>query len=166
MSFIAGRYVITYGAVAIGQVRDPNLEHFVNKQLIVGDNFGTSPQDAVLQGMEAFVDFTLMEFDSPGALDLFWPYDNVMGLPGVVGRLDVQNTIARALVMAPLAGTPAADVTAGPDNSALTTFNAAYAVLAEGFPVRMLKAPALREIPIRLRLYPDSANNNRLYFWS
>lgn len=167
MSFIAGRYGIVYGnsPVSVGQVRDPILEHYVNKQLVVGDNFGTAPQDAVYQGMEVFLEFTLLEFDAAGALDVFWPYDDTSGVPGVIGRTDVGSGVAQEIKLSPLTGTPAAGAAAGPGGTN-PVFNATYAILAEGFPVRLLKAPALKEIPIRLRLYPDSANNNRFYFWT
>jgi len=61
---IAGQYTATIGGLTVGQVTDGiTIEHFANKRLITGDNEGLTPQDAVFQGLEVFVEFTLMEFN-------------------------------------------------------------------------------------------------------
>ncbi len=155
MTFIAGPYTVQYNGALIGQARDVNIEHFADKQLITGDNFGTSPQDAVYQGMEVFVDMVMMEHNVATALDCFWPYNDTDGVPGQVGRLDVASSLAKVMLLTAVVGTTAA--------TAPATLTAALAILAEGFPVRILYGPAHREVPVRLRLYPDSANSNRFY---
>lgn len=159
MTFIAGPYVVSYNGTTVGQCRDITIEHFVNKQLITGDNLAATPQDAVYQGMEVFVEFTMMEHDNVFALDAFWPYSGTDGVPGQVGRLDVASSLAKVLLLTAVAGTTAGAVT-------LEDFNATLAILAEGFPVRILQAPALKEVPIRMRLYPDVAQSNRFYFFT
>ena len=162
MSFIAGKYTATYdaggGPITIGQVSAGfTLEHVVSKQLITGDQEGDSVQDAVYRGHNCFLEFTLMEYDEAGALDVFWPYStgvSAHGEQGVIGRMDVQTeggAIAGPLVLTVVTGSPA-DVVSGPAGPQTLTAN--QAILAEDFPVRMLFAPALRDIPIRMRLYP------------
>jgi len=148
MSFIAGKYDAIYGTdgaeITVGQISAGiTIEHSVSKQLITGDNAGQTVQDAVYQGHNVFVEFTLMEYDQAGALDVFWPYDVLEGEQGVIGRLD--TAVARSLQLDGLTGAPVPSA---------TELQADLAILAEDFPVRILYAPALREIPVRMRLYP------------
>ena len=150
MSFIAGGYTVTYDGATIGQIMDGiTIEHVAQKQLIVGDNFGQTPQDAVYQGMECFVEFVCMEYNQAKAKLAFWPYHATFGTISTVGRTDVGSSLVKTLVMTSTAGTPAA--------TQPTSVTATRAILAEGFPVRLLFAPALREIPFRFRLYPDAS---------
>jgi len=150
MGFIAGKYDVTYGGNTVGQIGDGiTTEHFVNKRLITGDNEGATPQDGVYRGHEFFMEFTLLEYDATASADVFTPYA-AFGAQGVIGRLDVASGIAKQLVMTAIAGTTAAN--------SPTTVTADLAILAEGFPVRMLFAPDLRDIPIRMRLYPTAVS--------
>ena len=154
MAFIAGAYDVNYGGSSVGSISDGiTIEHFVNKQLVTGDNFGSTPQDAVYQGGECFVEFTMMEYDNGFALDAFWPYDDAYGTLGVVGRMDVASTLYKVLLLdhTSLLGTGTTAATQP------TTLTADRAILAEGFPVRMLFGVGLREIPVRLRLYPNAS---------
>lgn len=151
MGFIAGAYDVSYNNSSVGKIADGvTVEHFVNKQLITGDNYASTPQDAVYQGMEVFVEFTMMEYDNSYALDAFWPYHATFGNIGNIGALDSSYWKVLLLNHATLGtGTPAA--------TQPTSFTADRAVLAEGYPVRLLYAPALRDVPIRLRLYPNAS---------
>ena len=64
MTFIAGPFTVEYGSGnSTGQARDLTIEWFENGQPILGDNFGLEIQDEVLQGIEVFVEKTLIEFD-------------------------------------------------------------------------------------------------------
>ena len=171
---IAGRYTATInnggGALSIGQVTDGiTIEHFANKRLITGDNEGLTPQDAVFQGLEVFVEFTLMEFNKAGVFDLFWPYSSTLGAQGTVGRLDVASSLTGSLVMTAVAGTTAADTATGGGAEAAAglgnTLTFPRVMLAEGFPVRMLHGPLdYRSIPLRLRVYPNASSI--FYAWS
>lgn len=171
MSFIAGKYTATYdaggGAITIGQVSAGfTLEHVVSKQLITGDNEADSVQDAVFRGHNCFIEFTLMEYDENGALDVFWPYAAVQGIQGTIGRMDVQTlggAVAGDLVLTVVAGSPADQATGTDGPQSLT---AQHAILAEDFPVRMLMAPALRDIPVRLRLYPYDTGSSTTGFFT
>jgi hypothetical protein len=161
MAFIAGAFHCKYGTkaseISVGQIQDGiTIEHFVNKQLITGDNWASTPQDAVYQGMEVFVEFVLMEYDQAGALDVFWPYHGTFGTSGTIGSLD--TGLARSLLLDHTQIGSGPTLGFGTTAAAQpTTLQADFAVLAEGFPVRMLFAPAHRTIPIRLRLYPSEA---------
>jgi hypothetical protein len=159
-NFIAGKYTATFGATpgALGQSKDGiRLNHTIFKQLITGDNFAQAPQNAVYQGAECFVQWTLIEYNAAKVLALLFPYAATPGTyldMGVIGRLDVldvalTNNISQQLILTALAGTPAA---ASP-----ATITLPLTVLAEGFPVEILMAPALREVPIRLRVYPNAS---------
>ncbi len=166
MAFIAGKYTVTYGPsgslIPVGQVAAGiTIEHVVSKQLITGDNEGQSVQDAVYQGHNVFAELTLMEYDVAGALNMFWPYNASAGRAGVIGRLDAQLPIADHFLLTVLPGTSADDATTvqGPQ-----TLLAERAILAEDFPVRMLFAPALRDIPLRLRFYPYDSSGTVHYF--
>ena len=165
MTFIAGAYTvqadITGGStdVTVGQIESGiNLEWFTNKQLVSGDNQGDTAQDAVFQGKELFVGFTLMETELLRARLLYWPYsttgsgatlEGVYGTQGVIGRLDVASIITQKVTFTAVAGTTAA---ASP-----TEIIIPRAILAEDVPVRIKFVPVLRDVTLRLRAYPDSA---------
>ncbi len=148
MSFIAGRYTATYNALALGVTKEGlRLSHQIFKRMITGDYLGETPQDAVYRGAEVNIAYTLLEYNAAGAQAAFWPYGaNFLEL-GVLGRLDVGSSIAKPLVLTALSGTPAAGNPA--------TITLPLAILAENFPVELLFAPDVREVPIRQRIYPD-----------
>jgi len=165
MTFIAGAYTvqadITGGStdVTVGQIESGiTLEWVTNKQLVTGDNQGDTPQDAVFQGKELFVGFTLMETELLRARLLYWPYstvgsgatlEGVYGTQGILGRLDVASVITQKLTFTAIAGTTAA---ASP-----TTLTIPRAIIAEDVPVRIKFGPVLRDVTLRMRAYPDSA---------
>ncbi len=139
--------MVTYGASSVGQIKDGcKLEHNVMKRLITGDNMAETPQDGVFRGMTMFAQLTLLEYNGTASATLFWPYGASYLSMSLVGRCDVASSLTAALLLTAVAGTTAA---AAPATASLTK-----AILAEGFPVGLLFAPDLREIPVRLRLYP------------
>lgn len=164
MTKIAGAFNVYWGGTSsnehVGQIADGiTIEHFVNKRLITGDNEGLTPQDAVYQGHEVFVEFTLMEYDNARVQDMFWPYDTTtIGDQGAVGRLDVGSSLTKQLYMDHVA---VGSESAGAGTTAAsqpTTWSASNAILAEGFPVRMFYGPNdYRAVPLRMRLYPNSS---------
>lgn len=148
MSFICGKYSATLGAQALGQTADGyRVSHQLFKRLITGDNFADAPQDAILRGAEMFVAARLIEYNAAGALNAFWPLAATIYDMGVIGRLD--TAVADSLVLTALAATPAA--------AAPATATFLLTTLAEGFPVELLFAPDLREVPLRLRVYPSAS---------
>lgn len=150
MSFIAGAYTLTYNGSSLGQLANGiRVNHQFFKRLITGDNFAETPQDGVYRGGEMFAEMTLLEYNATGALAAFWPYNATIFTLGTVGRLDVASALAKSLVMTAVAGTTAATVPASQTH--LTS------ILREGFPVELLYAPDLREVPLNMRIYPNSS---------
>lgn len=152
MPFIAGAFTATIGGNTIGQAQEGfTIEWFSNQQPITGDVSGRTPQDHVLQNIEVFVEVTLMEWNATGAQSLFWPFNATLGTGPIIGSL-ASGIAFLPLVLTAVAGTPAAGIAA----QDLWTFPDVQ--LQEGFPVRILLAPAHRDIVLRLRVYPDASN--------
>jgi hypothetical protein len=150
MSFVVGQFTATWNALAVGQTADGfklNWKFF--KRLITGDNFAQTPQDGIHQGAEMFIGFTCVAYDAAGVQTMMWPYSATRWDMGVIGRTDVGSTLAKTLLLTAVAGTPAAAL------PATQTFT--NAILAEGFPVEILFAPDLREVPLRMRIYPSNS---------
>ena len=153
MAFIAGAFNASLGGNAVGVTREGfNIEWFSNTQPIVGDNFGRTPQDYVHQNIEVFIEVTLLEWNqSAAALALYWPFHATFGTGPIVGSLGT-NIGFPQLILTAIAGTPAAGLT----TEDVWTFPNVQ--LQEGFPMRILLASTLREIVLRLRVYPSSSN--------
>ena len=148
MSFICGRFTATLNAQALGQTADGfRITHQLFKRPITGDALARTVQDRIIQGAELFVGCRLIEYNAAGVLNAFWPLAATIYDMGVIGRLD--SGIADSLVLTALAGTPAATV------PATATF--LLTTLAEDFPVELLFAPDLREVPLRLAVLPNSS---------
>lgn len=149
MAFISGGYTATWNSLAMGQAADGyRLSHQVFKRIITGDTYAESPQDAVYRGAEASIQFTLIAYDSAAVQTLKWPYSATKWQIGTVGTTDQGSSLVKSLILTAVAGTPASAT------PATATF--AQAILHESFPVEVLFAPNLRELPIRMRLYPSS----------
>lgn len=150
MSFIAGRYTATWNSLALGQTAEGfRLSHQFFKRLITGDAFAQAPQDAVYQGAEVTSQCRLIEYDAAAVQTLSWPYNATKWVNGTVGRTDVGSSLVKSLVLTAVSGTPAAATPA--------TWTSLLSILQEGFPVELLFAPDLREVPIRMRHYPNSS---------
>lgn len=146
MGFISGRYTATWNSLALGQTADGfRISHAFMKRLINGDWMGETAQDAIIRGMEVTVEARLLEFDAAAVQTLINPYGTGYAFGNVIGRLDVANAYAKALVFTAVQTNP------GPVPATKTLYQT---VLHEGFPVTLLKASDLREVPIRLRAYP------------
>lgn len=164
--FLAGQYTATYNGKALGQSAEGfRLSHQFFKRLVTGDLGAETPQDGVYRGREQFAAFRLIEAAEAGVEELAEPYGDPLEL-GQIGILDQQGSSAsggsgsgpatgkvKSLVLTAVAGTSAAD--GGP-----ATMTFPNAILAEGFPVEVLYGPDLREIPVRMRIYPDMEAEN------
>ena len=149
MGFIAGRYTATYNALALGQTADGfRLNWQLFGQEIRGDAFGQTVQDTVNQGADMDLAARFIEYNAAAMASAMWPLSATPWDMGVVGRLDVGSSIAKAIVLTAVSGTPAAAVPA--------TMTLSLASLKKGTPVEILMAPALREVPLRFRIYPNS----------
>lgn len=148
MTFICGRYTATLSASSLGQTADGyRVSHQSFARQITGDALAQTPQDAIHQGAEMFVSTRLIEYNAAGAQNAFWPFSATIYDMGVIGRL--YSAIADSLVLTAVAATPAA--------AAPATATFLLSILAEGFPVELLFAPDLREVPLRFRVYPNSS---------
>ena len=166
MPFIAGQYSAIYqppggsplniGQTAVGLT----IEHVAAMRHVTGDAYAETVQDSIFRGMNMFAQYTLIEYNAAGSAAVMWPFGPTYMNQGIVGRLGL-GPIAGVpamngnLNMTAVAGTPAA-LQASP---AAMTFGGGGAsgggvLLADGFPVGLLFAPDLREIPIRQRIYP------------
>jgi hypothetical protein len=153
--FVAGGYTATWNALALGQAAQGyRLSHQFFKRIITGDSMAESPQDAVYRGAEMHLQCNLIEYMEAGIATIMWPYGNYLTM-GAVGRLDVQavnNTPSvKQMVFTAVAGTPAATALSP------ATLTLPKCILAEGFPVELLMAPDLKEVPLRMRIYPSEA---------
>lgn len=157
--FIAGTYTATYNSKALGQTADGiRISHRFAKRMVTGDLSGEVPQDAIYRGREQFSSFRLIEADKSGIPDLIDPYAGTVGDPwtmGQIGLLDVRGAGSgspvprcKSLVLTAVTGTSAyAD--------SWQTVTLLLSILAEGFDVEVLLGPDLREVPIRMRHYPN-----------
>ena len=152
MPFIAGAFEAVIGGNTAGQIMEGfTIEWFSNQQPIIGDARGRTPQDHVMQNIEVFVELTLMEWDAVGAQSLFWPVNATLGTGPIIGSLATGIAFPQ-LVLTAVGDTTAAGITAQ------DTWTFPDVQLQEGFPVRILLAPALRDVVLRLRVYPNSSN--------
>ncbi|TWU22453.1 hypothetical protein Pla52o_35090 [Novipirellula galeiformis] len=158
-NFVAGQYTATYNAKALGQTAEGfTLSHQFFQRLITGDAGGDTPQDAVYRGREQFISYRLIEALAAAVAECSEPFASTPGTAltlGKIGKLVVRGDgssegtpIAKSLVLTAVSGTSASED--GP-----STITLPLAILAEGFPVEILFAPDLREVPIRQRIYPE-----------
>lgn len=158
-NFIAGGYTATISAKALGQTAEGyRLDHRFFKRLITGDAEGDTIQDSVYRGRDQRISFRLIEALEAGIAELVEPYAATPGTPGTqgtVGIMDIQNSggvstpLAKQLILTAIAGTSAAT-----DGPATITFP--LVIISEDFPVDVLYAPNLREIPFQGRVYADA----------
>ena len=145
MTFIAGAYTVTYGGNVLGQIEDGiETEFTMQSEDIRGDNLGDTIEDGVYRGGDCFVNFTLTEFNATAAQAAFWPWHAIWGKYGLVGRL--LSGMSSTLILTVVAGTTAVP--------AALTFP--YAILAKGFPLRLLFAPRNRRVPLRMHALPST----------
>lgn len=148
-TFAAGTMTATWNALALGQTADGfRIVHQLFKRMILGDLMAESPQDAVLRGAELAIAFRLIQYDAAAIQTIKWPLSATKWDMGVVGRTDVGSAVAKSLVLTAVVGTPAAALPA--------TMTCLLSVLHENFPVEILVAPDLKEVPLRLRVYPSA----------
>lgn len=157
MTFIAGGYTLTYNAKALGQLADGlRIVRTIFKRTVTGDLRGDTPQDGVYRGQDVQLAFTLMEANAAGVGDLEWPYSGTIGTAwdhGLVGLLDIRGqgsgspvNRAKQLIATAVTGTSA-------NNDGPTSLTMPYTIINENFPIDILYAPDLKEIPMRMRNY-------------
>jgi hypothetical protein len=170
-TFIAGRYSGTYAAVDVGITRE-GYEITLDTEIEeIGetDAWGQSVIDGIWRGGNCFLQFVSTAYKA-GSLAAFWPYGGSIAAAGVLGILvddsiaapnklpigQLASNIAKAFVLTAAAGTPAATTPA--------TLTANLALLARNFSGRLLYNSKLRDVPIRLRLFPYTVTNVTKFF--
>lgn len=170
-TFVAGRYSGTYAASDVGITKDGYELELDSDLDDVGetDAWGTSVIDGIWRGGNCFLQLTSEAYKA-GSLAAYWPYGGALAGPGVLGILydgsqlsklpigQLASNIAQALVLTVTAGTPAATL------SAVNTLTATQALLAKNFNAKLLFNSKLREVPVRLRLYPYTVSNVTKFF--
>lgn len=157
--FVAGGYSLQYNSKALGQTAEGiRLTYELFKRIVTGHLAGQTPQDAVYQGQNRTSEFRLIEADEAGILDLLYPYTATIGNEwqlGTIGLMDIKGqgtgtpTVrAKSLVLTAVTGTSAA-------NDAAATMTLPLSILHDRFPVTVLLAPDLKEVPIRMQHYVD-----------
>lgn len=146
-SVVAGEYTATYNSNAIGLTEDGyRIIWSFEKEEVTADSYGDAVLDGVYRGGNCFVEFNAKAYLAAAIAGMIWPYHATYGVVGIVGRLDVASSIASALVLTDVTGTPAET------NPATITFHST--ILDNGHEVEQNLNNRHRIIPIRLRCYP------------
>ena len=149
MTFIAGRYTATWNALATGQVADGfRLTPQIFMRNITGDAGGDAVQDAVYRGMGIEIGFTIIEYDGAAVQTLIWPASATIYDMGVLGRLAVAGSMAKQLILTRVSSS----TTATPASLTLPA-----TMLKENYPVNLLMGNDLKEVPLMLRVFPNSS---------
>lgn len=168
-TLIAGRYSATYNANDVGITRDGYALTIDSEWEEIGetDAWGQSVIDGVWRGGNCFLQFTSVAYKT-GSLQAFWPFGGPLAGPGVLGVLfdstqatplpiaQLASNIAKAFVLTATAGTPAAATPA--------TLTATAALLARNNNGRIMLNSKLRDVPVRLRLYPFTSAGITRFF--
>lgn len=148
-TLVAGAYTGTYNAVATGLTQKGyEFEQTFKTELIdETDIWGLTTIDAVYRGGDAFLQYESRTYKA-GSTTPFAPWGaigTISTTAAPIGRL--ASAVASATVLTAVANTPAA--------AAPATLTAALSLLAENFQGKLLFDSRLRNVPIRLRLYPS-----------
>lgn len=154
-TFIAGRMSAVYNAVDVGITRQGHeIEIQLKAELIdETDLYGLSVIDAILRGGDAFYNAVFREYKAGSISCLTTPFTGTLGvLTSAAAPLGtLASDKALALVLTATTGTPAA--------AAPATLTASKALLAENYPVKIISDSRLKELPIRMRLFPYVSTN-------
>lgn len=155
ISPIAGAYTATWNSNALGltdegfELQAEPKEQAINRS----DQYGDSTLDAIVRGGDWFMQWTNLVYGA-NPLGAVWPFA-AFGLMGVIGRSAV-TSVCQALVLTSTASTPAAATPA--------TLTAASTKLAANANPRFLFDSRLRNVPIRMQLYPYLVSSNPGWF--
>lgn len=165
MAFLAGPfelYINPYaevgavagaGALALGKTRDGiEVEITHAMQEVAGDDLGQETiQDYILAGGNCFLNFTLLEWNATGVAYLRKMY-TAQGGGGSEGSMG--SIGCRASDYAFPLGWALISTSACPTNITPYIYHAEYAALPPNSPLRYSLSSRLRELPIRLQLFP------------
>ncbi len=162
-AFAAGPYNAVYGGVTpglgvmVGAQQAPSLEITPHGQAITNTHvYGRTTIGVIGQGAEAFFNGILMEYTA-NSLAALWPFGGTNITNGTIPPLGVDwYGVSATLILTAQAATLAA--TNGP-----VTVTCAKAYIAPEFMVKYMFGPELREMPVRMQLFPESVALYR--FW-
>lgn len=156
-AFSVGEYQATYNGVATGMVTSGghNLRFRpAIKRINNTSTYGDTLIDGIYRGWSQVQLLTTFKEWNAAVRSAIWPFSNFAapafdGLLGTIGKLT--SDAAKALVLTPVVGTPAA--TLGP-----LTFTAAKCILSDQNDIGILLGPDERDIPVLfdLLLYDDA----------
>lgn len=154
---IGGRYSCTYNAVDVGISEEGYRIFAALKEEVINesDAFGGSLLDYFYRGGDWSIQAESKEYKA-GSISPFWPWGalgQMTGSGAPIGRL--ASSVAKALVLTAVAGTPAATSPA--------TVTAANAVLAPGQNGSLLFNSKLRRVPIFLAMLPYTSGGNVIW---
>lgn len=159
-TLIAGRYSCTWNAVDTGYTRQGFELEFLYKHEILdeSDLYGQSTVEAVIRGCDGFLSASLREYKA-GSTAILWPIGG-----GSLGKVFtaakpcgiLATDQALSLVLTATANTPAA--------AAPATLTASKAWIAPNYNPRILLDSRLREVPIRMQLFPYASSTDIILF--
>lgn len=167
--FVAGPYTGVWNNQNLGLVKEGfEIRMRISKNLVDQSNvYGQTVLDAVYDGMNCFIGYTLIEWFKGVLAGLVMPYANALlqsssmsmanlGMLGTVGRMDVGSTLSWPLILTAVSGTTAA--------SSPASLTAAQASIAEETDIGFMFNTRNREVPMLLRLYPYTLTSNDRFF--
>lgn len=150
-TFIAGRYSAVFNSNDLGITHDGyELQHDAElEDVSETDAYGLTVIDSVYRGGNCHLQCRSKAYKT-GSKAAHWPFGGVT-LGGVVTAAVpigvLASAIASATVLTSVANTPAA--------AAPATLTASLTLLAKNANLSLMFNSKLREVPIRLRLYPS-----------
>lgn len=157
-SFVAGRYSGTFNAVDVGMCKDGyELEQDTDfDEIGETDAYAGTVIDGIFRGGHCFMQFTSEEYKA-GSLGAFWPYGALGLLITTAQPIGIlASSIAKAMVLTVTPSTPAV--------GNINTLTGSLSLLAKNYSGKLLFNSKLREVPVRLRLYPSVASGNVTFF--
>jgi hypothetical protein len=161
-TFISGRYAHTYNSVDTGITDDDGyaLEQQTVEELIDdSDAYGGTIIDWIWRGRNVTLEYTGKAYKAGSIV----PYTIVSSALGIltnaanpIGRL--ASNLAVASVLTAVANTPA--------EASPASLTASKALLAPGYPVKLLFTTKLRKVPVKLQLLPYDAGSGVLRHFS
>lgn len=158
-TLVAGQYTATYNSVSVGiTTYGFVLEQISGAEVIdQTDAYGDSIIDLVYRGGNVYCEFECKGY-KPASLTPFWPWSAAMGRMAAsatpIGRLG--SAVAAPFVLTSTANTPAA--------AAPASVTCSIAILAPGYPTRLLYNTQHRVVPIRLLFLPYDSSGNTVWW--
>lgn len=149
--FVAGAYSALYGGLDLGMVEDGfTMSYRYFAEQIRTDNVGDALNDNVYRGVQLNVRFILSEWNLAAVKAAFWPFSNVLGQMGDLGRLG--SNLASPLVL-----------TACDNSNTPASITFYKALLAPDFSVDHLFANKHRKVSMDMIVFPQAITNASTY---